>query len=85
MKKKHLPRMPGLLLAALLLAQTALAGESVAVTVDGAPVPAFVEGGTTYVQLSPLLEAIGGWETAWDHHARGASAGKGLFTPDVPN
>ncbi len=60
MKKKHLPRMPGLLLAALLLAQTALAGESVAVTVDGAPVPAFVEGGTTYVQLSPLLEAIGG-------------------------
>ena len=84
MKKKHLPRMPGLLLAALLLAQTALAGESVAVTVDGAPVPAFVEGGTTYVQLSPLLEAIGGWETAWAHHARVASAETELFTLDVP-
>ena len=53
-------------------------------TVDGRAVPAYAEDGVTYVQLSSLLDALGGWETQWDHHARVATAETDLFTLDVP-
>lgn len=81
MKKRTLA---GLLLAGLLLTAPARAEEDITVTVDGAAIPAFVEEGVTYVQLTSLLEALGGWETAWDHHQRTASAATDLFTLDVP-
>ena len=75
----------GALLTALLLASPAGAAETVAtVTVDGRAVPAYAEDGVTYVQLSSLLDALGGWETQWDHHARVATAETDLFTLDVP-
>lgn len=73
-----------LLLAALLLTAPVRAANEVNVTVGGESVPAFAESGTTYVQLAPLLEAMGGWETVWDHTARVASAETDLFTLDVP-
>ncbi len=73
-----------LLLAACLLAAPARAADEVTVTVGGETVPAFAENGATYVQLVPLLEAMGGWETVWDHAGRVASAETDLFTLDVP-
>ena len=76
-------RILGLLLAGLLLGSTARAAD-ITVTVEGRPVPAFVEEGVTYVQLTPFLEHLGGWETQWDHDARTASAQTDLFTLDVP-
>ena len=76
-------RILGLLLAGLLLGSTAQAAD-ITVTVEGSPVPAFVEEGVTYVQLTPFLEHLGGWETQWDHDARTASAQTDLFTLDVP-
>ena len=48
-------RILGLLLAGLLLGSTAQAAD-ITVTVEGRPVPAFVEEGVTYVQLAPFLE-----------------------------
>lgn len=72
------------LLSAFLLAGSARAGEDVTVTVEGEPVPAFVEDGVTYVQLTSLLELLGGWEAAWDHQARVATAETDLFTLGVP-
>lgn len=75
----------GALLTALLLASPAGAAETVVtVTVDGRAVPAYAEDGVTYVQLSSLMDALGGWETQWDHHARVATAETDLFTLDVP-
>lgn len=56
----------GLLLAALMLTSAAWAAEDVTVEVDGRTVPAFVEDSVTYVQLTTLLEILGGWETQWD-------------------
>lgn len=76
-------RILGLLLAAQLLGSAALASD-VTVTVEGRQVPAFVKDGVTYVQLTPFLEFLGGWETRWDHDARVASAETDLFTLDVP-
>lgn len=76
-------RILGLLLAGLLLGSTARAAD-ITVTVEGSPVPAFVEKGVTYVQLTPFLEHLGGWETRWDHDAHTASAETDLFTLDVP-
>lgn len=76
-------RILGLLLAGLLLGSTAQAAD-ITVTVEGSPVPAFVEEGVTYVQLTPFLEHLGGWETQWDHDAHTASAQTDLFTLDVP-
>lgn len=76
-------RILGLLLAALLLGSTARAAD-ITVTVEGRAVPAFVEDGVTYVQLTPFLEFLGGWETQWDHDSRTASAETDLFTLDVP-
>ena len=73
-----------LLLAALLMSGTARASENVTVKVDGQTVPAFAENSVTYVQLAPLLETLGGWETQWDGEARVASAETDLFTLDVP-
>ncbi|MDE7218920.1 MAG: cell wall hydrolase [Oscillospiraceae bacterium] len=74
----------GLLLAALLFTSKAGAWDDVTVTVGSETVPAFVETGVTYVQLTALLEAMGGWETQWDREARIASAETDLFTLDVP-
>ena len=76
-------RILGLLLAGLLLGSTARAAD-ITVTVEGSSVPAFVEEGVTYVQLTPFLEHLGGWETRWDHDAYTASAETDLFTLDVP-
>ena len=76
-------RILGGFLAALLLGSTAQAAD-ITVTVEGSPVPAFVEDGVTYVQLTPFLEFLGGWETQWDHDFRTASAETDLFTLDVP-
>lgn len=73
----------GLLLAALLLGSTARAAD-ITVTVEGRPVPAFVEDGITYVQLTSLLEFLGGWETRWNHENLTATAETELFTLDVP-
>lgn len=44
----------------------------------------FVEDGVTYVPLAPLLEALGGWETAWDQSTRTASAATDLFALSAP-
>lgn len=77
-------RLPGLLLAALLLSVPARAENAVEVMVDGEPVPAFAEDGVTYVQLVPLLETLGGWEAVWDSGARAAKAETALFTLEVP-
>lgn len=77
-------RLSGLLLAALLLSVPARAEDAVKVTVEGETVPAFAEDGVTYVQLVPLLEALGGWETVWDPAARSATAETALFTLEVP-
>ena len=75
----------GALLTALLLASAAGAVETeVMVTVDGTAIPAYAEDGVTYVQLSSLLDALGGWETQWNHSARMATAETDLFTLDVP-
>ena len=73
----------GLLLAVLLLTVGARA-EDVTVTVKDTAVPAFAEDGVTYVQLSSLLSALGGWKTQWDSGAHTASAETALFTLDVP-
>lgn len=72
-----------LLLAFFLLAADARA-EEITVTVADTTVPAFAEDGVTYVQLSSLLYALGGWETQWDSCVRTASAETELFTLDVP-
>lgn len=77
-------RLSGLLLAALLLSVPAMAKDDVKVTVEGETVPAFAEDGVTYVQMVPLLEALGGWETVWDPAARAATAETALFTLEVP-
>lgn len=76
---------PCLLAGALLLGQRAYAKE-VRITVDGAELsaPAFAENGTTYAPLSPLLQALGGWETRWDGVSRTASAETDLFPLSVP-
>lgn len=73
-----------LLLAALMMSGTARAAEDVTVKVEGQTVPAFAENSVTYVQLTSLLETLGGWETQWDGEARVASAETDLFTLDVP-
>ncbi len=44
----------------------------------------FAYEGRTYVPLVPLLEAMGGWKTVWDHEARTASAETGVFSLSVP-
>ena len=72
-----------LLLAALCLVQAASALE---VTVDGEPLAgeAFLSQGTTYVQMTALLEALGGWETWWDAPSRSAVAHTDRFRLTVP-
>lgn len=70
-------------MALLTLSQTARA---LTVTVDGEILPgeSFAEDGVTYVPLAPLLEALGGWETAWDADQRAAWAETELFSLTVP-
>ena len=53
---------------------------------DGEILPgeSFAEDGVTYVPLAPLLEALGGWETAWDAGQRAAWAETELFSLTVP-
>ena len=77
-------RMLGLLLAALLLTVPARAADDITVTVEGETMPAFAEDGVTYVQLVPLLKALGGWEVSWDCQSCMATAETDLFTLDVP-
>lgn len=72
------------LLAAFLLSAPAHAAE-VTVAVDGQTVPAYAEDGVTFVQLSALLEALGGWTTYWDCDSQTATAETDLFTLDVPS
>ena len=63
----------------------ALARE-VTVTVNGKSLPdgSFEEKGVTYTALVPLLEAMGGWNTNWDHTQRTARAQTDLFELAVP-
>jgi len=70
----------------LLAVPTAQAKDDIAVTVDGEELsgPAFLRDDVTYVQLSALLEALGGWETDWDNQAFAAIAETDLFTLTVP-
>ena len=70
----------------MLAAPTAQAKDDITVSVDGEELagPAFVLDDTTYVQLSALLEALGGWETVWDERANAAAAETDLFTLTVP-
>jgi len=77
-------RILGLLLAALMLTAPAWAADDITVTVEDTDVPAFAEDGVTYVQLSSLLYALGGWDTRWDDASAAASAETDLFTLDVP-
>ena len=60
--------------------------QEVAVSVNGEPltVSSFVRNGLTYAPLTPLLRAIGGWETSWDGQSRTVSAETDLFTLSVP-
>lgn len=69
----------------MLLGQTARA-RALDVLVDGEALPgeAYAEDGVTYVPLVLFLEAVGGWETAWDPVSRTASAETDLFSLDVP-
>ena len=69
-----------LLLTAFLLGIPAGAADDITVTVEDTSLPAFAEGGVTYVQLSALLEALGGWETSWDNTMRIATSETALFT-----
>ena len=75
------------LLSSLILAsgQIAYAYEP-SVLVNGRllDIPSFVHNGMTYTPLSPLLEAIGGWETDWNAHSRTASTQTDHFTLSVP-
>lgn len=56
------------LLAAAALCLPVQAARPAAVQVDGEDldVSAYVEDGTTYIPLRPLLEALGGWTVWWD-------------------
>lgn len=53
---------------------------------DGEILPgeSFAQDGVTYVPLAPFLEALGGWETAWDAGGRAACAETELFSLTVP-
>ena len=70
----------------MLAAPTAQAKDDVMVTVDGEELSglAFVREGVTYIQLTALLDALGGWEAVWDDQANAAWAETGLFTLTVP-
>lgn len=67
----------------MILVQSAAALE---VTVDGSPLEgdAFLSQGTTYVRLVDLMEALGGWRTAWDGAARQAVTDTDRFRLTVP-
>lgn len=67
------------LLAALALTVPAGAVRTVPVQVDGTVLEAVchLEGGVTYVPLRALLDALGGWELAWDADLRAAVAVSG--------
>lgn len=60
--------------------------QSAAVTVDGTPLAGKVltRDGLTYVPLTALLSALGGWEATWDSTARTAHAETEYFTLTVP-
>ena len=70
----------------MLAAPTAKAVDDVTVTVDGEELDglAFVREDVTYIQLTALLEAVGGWEAVWDEQANAAMAQTSLFTLTVP-
>ena len=64
------------MLAAASLSMSAQAARTVPVQVDGQTISgiSYLESGVTYVPLRYLLDALGGWETAWDSQARAAVA-----------
>ena len=70
----------------MLAVPTAQAKDDITVTVDGEELSglAFVQEDVTYVQLSALLEAVGGWETVWNGESNAIMAETGLFTLTVP-
>ena len=69
----------------MIIGQPAYAQEvSVCVNGESLSVSSFVRNGLTYTPLTPLLHAIGGWETSWDGQSRTASAETDLFTLSVP-
>ena len=55
-------------------------------TVDGEELSgrAFAQEDVTYIQLTALLEALGGWEAVWDTQEGAATAETDLFTLTVP-
>lgn len=78
-----------MLLAAILAVQAAPAAQAkddITVSVDGEELSglAFAQEDVTYIQLSALLEALGGWEAVWDDGANAATAETDLFTLTVP-
>lgn len=60
--------------------------QDISITVNGVPLgsPALVRDGMTYAPLSPLLRALGGWETVWDGTSRTAAAETDIFSLSVP-
>ena len=70
----------------MLAVPTAQAKDDITVTVDGDELSgmAFVQEDVTYVQLSALLEAVGGWEAVWNGESNAVMAETGLFTLTVP-
>ena len=72
------------LLAVALAVPTAQAIDDVTVSVEGESLPAVVREDVTYIQLSSLLEALGGWVAVWDEQSNAATAETDLFTLTVP-
>lgn len=74
-----------LALALCLLLQGGAGAKEVAVTVDGRSLEGSIaEQGITYVPLTTLLEAMGGWEVSWDQDTRTARVTTDLFSLSVP-
>lgn len=83
MKKTRIAALMCILI--LLFSQTTYA-QSVTVSVNGESLApeSYLRGGITYVPLTALVDAIGGWDTGWDPVSRRASADTGLFVLSVP-
>lgn len=86
MKRSYQKRILSLLCALTLLSGQAAYAQEICVTVDGEPLQgeAITRDGLTYVPLTDLLTALGGWTVHWDAATRTATAETGLFTLSVP-
>ena len=73
-------------LCALAIAAGQTAAHAVDVHVNGVPIASdsVVRDGTTYTQLVPLLDSLGGWDTTWDNTQRCALSDTDIFTLRVP-